>query len=153
MVLNVVYIRKEVIQIINLNDIKEFLENDDWKYEEKGEPENLFIKTRIKGDHDVFTFYINISSDALIFRISDFAKVESMAIDKRAKLLDLLNQQNSKKMFGKAFLDEDNELDYLYAMPIDGDTVLDSKAFLRILYTGTNFVDQLYPSIMKLVWS
>ena len=96
-----------------------------------------------------------VSSDppVVVFRIYDFAKIGNMALDKKGKLLDLINQYNHNNLFGKVYIDDDNELTFSYAIPLDGDTELGSESFIRVLYISTNFVDEMYPSIMKLVWS
>jgi len=48
-----------------------------------------------------------------------------MALDKKGKLLDLINQYNHNNLFGKVYIDDDNELTFSYAIPLVGDTELD----------------------------
>jgi hypothetical protein len=141
--------------MFSLDDVKKYLEDADWRFRVVGEPENSFIRTGIKGENGTFEITIMVSSDppVVVFRIYDFAKIGNMALDKKGKLLDLINQYNHNNLFGKVYIDDDNELTFSYAIPLVGDTELDRESFIGVLYLSANFVDEMYPSIMKLVWS
>jgi len=144
-----------VILILCIDDVKGYLEDADWKFDVIGDPEKPIIRTGAKGDNEDFEIGIQFSSDPaiILFRIYDFAKIGNLALDKKGKLLDLINEHNAKRLFGKVYIDEDNELIFSHAIPLEGDTVLDSESFSFMLYASVNFVDNMYPSIMKLVWA
>lgn len=142
--------------MLSLEDVKKYLENDDWNYKIVSDPDDSFIQiqTGIQGKNEAFTINIIIDSERnyILFRIDSIAKLANLTIAKKDKLHDLINEHNANKAFGKFYVDSDNELAFLYAIPID-DSVLGCESFYRCLYTSANSADDIFPNVMKLIWS
>lgn len=141
--------------MFSAQDVIEYLEYFGVVYTIVGDREDPFIRTGINGDNGVFEIiiYVDKENSLLIFRICDFVKnMGKLTYGKRLSLLELLNEDNHSKFFGKVYLDENNSLTYDYSMPFD-DNEIGGKTFFRTLYACFEYVDDLYPQIMKLLWT
>ncbi len=117
---------------------------------EEGE-ERCAIKAGISGDHCNYRVYL-ISRDA---ESNDFAlrvfQLANIPEGKKGAVLSVLNDMHEKFRFFKFVVDEDGDLNVEYDFPKEGGDP--GKAAVEMVIRLMQIVDDIYPPVMKVLWS
>lgn len=139
-------------EMLSIKDVKKYLDEDDLRYQEINDNWiNITFKCNNINNCIVGIGISDESNSMSLF--TTLASLENVTVSKISKITEYANIKNSEYVFTKFFIDEEHQFRLQLGIPLETQQLMSKEVFMRCLYTIFNMADEVYPDLMRLLWS